>query len=1036
MATPVWRSRPAFITSTFADMQAERDWLRDHVIPELQERLRQRRHHLEPIDLRWGVETVTVAEQHAKELLVLKVCLDEIKRSRPFLIALLGDRYGWVPPEERMQAAVDEQGFRTDVLGKSVTALEIEFGVLDSADQKRRSLFYLRDPLPYDQMKPETAALYSDAHNSAPGAKAAAARLRTLKERIERDPSLAGRVRHYQAQWDARSQRVTGLEQWGQQVLEDLWRDLDEETREFARQPLPSWQDLERWALEEFVENRGRGFIGRVEITQDLLALATGDTLGTALPTLGAGETALGAGLPTPRLWAVCVTGESGSGKSALFAHLYRQLDGQDDVLLLAHAAGISPRANQVDAMLRRWIGELARALRIDDPLPETATIQEVEEAFRELLVRAAQRRRVVVLIDALNQFEPTPRGQHLTWLPALWPDNVRLIATAIPGTQSQALARRQGVQPRALPLLNADEAEHIAVAVCQRYHRELNAEVRRVLLTKRLSEGRLSAGIPLWLELALEELNLLDADDFARAEKQYQGTGDERLRQMMVDVAVALPAGIEELYGYLLERAEQIAGWNWAMAFAGLVAVTRQGLRESDLRQLLPAMTGAAWDELRFATLRRAFRAHLVQRGLHAQWDFFHAQMRAAIDRQYFDGGLSPAGVHIAVADHLERLPAEDAIRQSELMFHQIGTQDRPRTARYYASLARGGDELSGATRIAAEHILAGLAEAGNPRLGWMLSLLDEPALAAEEQAALCHRYQFELWDALENDAPLGTRLVVVRRTNETLQKLCRQAPGNAGWQRDLSISHDRIGDVLSAQGDLTAALAAYRASLEIRARLAAADPGNAGWQRDLSVSHNKLGDVLRAQGDLTAALAAYRASLEISARLAAADPGNAGWQRDLAAAHCYVGMVLQEQGQLGPALEAYRKNRDAMARLAAADPGNALWQRDLSVSHDRIGDVLSAQGDLTAALAAYRASLEIRARLAAADPGNAGWQRDLWVSYWRMASMTEQTGSGDARQWWRKAYDVLSGMKQRGLFVSAQDEQFLSQLRAKIGE
>jgi len=133
---------------------------------------------------------------------------------------------------------------------------------------------------------------------------------------------------------------------------------------------------------------------------------------------------------------------------------------------------------------------------------------------------------------------------------------------------------------------------------------------------------------------------------------------------------------------------------------------------------------------------------------------------------------------------------------------------------------------------------------------------------------------------------------------------------------------------------------------------------------------------------------------------------------------------------------LAAYRASLEIRARLAAADPGNAGWQRDLSVSHNKLGDVLRAQGDLTAALAAYRASLEISARLAAADPGNAGWQRDLWVSYWRMASMTEQTGSGDARQWWRKAYDVLSGMKQRGLFVSAQDEQFLSQLRAKIGE
>ena len=45
------------------------------------------------------------------------------------------------------------------------------------------------------------------------------------------------------------------------------------------------------------------------------------------------------------------------------------------------------------------------------------------------------------------------------------------------------------------------------------------------------------------------------------------------------------------------------------------------------------------------------------------------------------------------------------------------------------------------------------------------------------------------------------------------------------------------------------------------------------------------------------------------------------------------------------------------------------------------------------------------------------------------------EQTGIDAALPWWRKAYDVLSGMKERGLFVSAQDEQSLAQLRAKIG-
>ncbi len=214
--------------------------------------------------------------------------------------------------------------------------------------------------------------------------------------------------------------------------------------------------------------------------------------------------------------------------------------------------------------------------------------------------------------------------------------------------------------------------------------------------------------------------------------------------------------------------------------------------------------------------------------------------------------------------------------------------------------------------------------------------------------------------------DLPSGARRpwrrrATVRARARVLQRLAAADPGNAGWQRDLSVSHDKIGDVLVAQGNLAQALESYRASLAIAERLAGADPGNAGWQRDLSVSHNKIGDVLVAQGNLAQALESYRASLAIRERLAGADPGNAGWQRDLSVSHNKIGDVLVAQGNLAQALESYRASLAIAERLAGADPGNAGWQRDLSVSHNKIGDVLVAQGNLAQALESYRASLDI---------------------------------------------------------------------------
>jgi hypothetical protein len=58
----MWRARPVFVSSTFVDMQSERDHLRTRVFPELEERLRSRHHHLEWVDLRVGVATASQPE--------------------------------------------------------------------------------------------------------------------------------------------------------------------------------------------------------------------------------------------------------------------------------------------------------------------------------------------------------------------------------------------------------------------------------------------------------------------------------------------------------------------------------------------------------------------------------------------------------------------------------------------------------------------------------------------------------------------------------------------------------------------------------------------------------------------------------------------------------------------------------------------------------------------------------------------------------------------------------------------------------------
>ncbi len=78
-----------FVSSTFQDMQAERDYLMKTVFPRLRKKAAERDVSFVELDLRWGV-----TEEETQNGKVVQICLNEIDNSHPFFIGLLGDRYG------------------------------------------------------------------------------------------------------------------------------------------------------------------------------------------------------------------------------------------------------------------------------------------------------------------------------------------------------------------------------------------------------------------------------------------------------------------------------------------------------------------------------------------------------------------------------------------------------------------------------------------------------------------------------------------------------------------------------------------------------------------------------------------------------------------------------------------------------------------------------------------------------------------------------------------------------------------------------
>jgi tetratricopeptide (TPR) repeat protein len=260
--------------------------------------------------------------------------------------------------------------------------------------------------------------------------------------------------------------------------------------------------------------------------------------------------------------------------------------------------------------------------------------------------------------------------------------------------------------------------------------------------------------------------------------------------------------------------------------------------------------------------------------------------------------------------------------------------------------------------------------------------------------------------------------------------QTLVAQDKSNSGWERDLSVSYQKVGGVLVAQGKLQDALDLYQQSLKIRQTLAEQDKSNSGWQRDLSRSYEKVGGVLVAQGKLQQALDACHQSLAIAKHLAEQDQSNSGWQRDLLASYNKVGDVLVAQGKLQEALDSYQLGLAIAKHLTEQDQSNSDWQRDLSVSYEEVGDALVPQGKLQEALNLYQQCLKIQQALAEQDQSNSDWQRDLSVGFDKVGNVRVAQGKlQDALDAYQQALaitkrlaeqDQSNSVSQRGLVVS----------------
>ena len=440
-----------FISSTFLDMQSERELLVKKVFPELRSLCTERFVSFTEVDLRWGI-----TEEQAAEGKVLPICLEEIKHCLPYFICMLGERYGWIPDSVPKKVIAQESWIEEHLTGRtSVTELEIVHGVLRNPAMADHAFFYFRDPA-YVSSIPETDR--ADYSSEDKGSKR---KLQNLKERIRRSglpvtedypkpEALAAAVLRQFTELIERLYPIINVP--------DI---LDRETLKheaYAKRKLAAHVDLQAYssALDKFVitESTGRGLV---------------------------------------------IAGESGIGKTTLLASRikhWRQKHRDD--FIFSHYFGATPESASVDGFLHRLLNELKRHYGITDDIPIKPDM--LREVLPLWLAQTVGRNRVVLCLDGLDKIEGSEPDRHLRWLPRYFPPHVRVFVSALPGLALDSL-EDFGWEKLILKPLGPAERRRIIKKFFRHYGKTLHPDLIRQIAA---APG---SGNPLFLRTVLEEL-------------------------------------------------------------------------------------------------------------------------------------------------------------------------------------------------------------------------------------------------------------------------------------------------------------------------------------------------------------------------------------------------------------------------------------------------------------------------------------------------------------------------------------------------
>jgi nephrocystin-3 len=631
-----------FLSSTFRDFSDERDLLFQQTFPVVEKLCEERGLLFSPLDLRWGVTT----EQSASGQ-VVKICLDEIDRCRPFFVCSLGFRNGWAkgpddPPEAdwvqlletTIQIGEEAYPWIKEKRDRSVTELEVLHGCLRNPNPRERVFVYFRDAEVLEWIEKKDRSVYAEMGY-------AEQKVFDLKRRL-----IEG---GFNVRWFSDPAEMASL------MEEDFTRVIK---GDFPLRKQSSALEREVRDHAAFGDHLARLYVGG-----DKYYARLDEALAQAKQARHA------AGV-------VPVVAESGLGSSTLVANWTRAVRTREakteegsasQVLVITRFIGATADSAN-PANLLRWVMEEMKTKFASLALEEVPESEEgILRRFPDWLEHVAGLVTLVLCLDALDQLE-SGIAHDLRWLPQNLPLSCVVVVTSTPGTPSAAALGKRFpmVHTVGLSVLSDAECLDLLVRFLDMYGKEFDADQQHKVIDCPRTRN------PMYLTTFMNEIR-----GFGIYEKL-----NDRIDTYLQATDVC------DLFGIVIETMER----DYGQAVPGLVRFvlcllmcSRKGLDETELRMVLERalhMSAAegTFPALEFSSVMLRLDQSLSNQG--GRRTFSHKYLADAVEHKYISSPTTKSdakaeaadGTHVyhrLLADFFQRVPGASPRVAEELPFH-----------------------------------------------------------------------------------------------------------------------------------------------------------------------------------------------------------------------------------------------------------------------------------------------------------------------------------------------------------------------------